>query len=252
MVCATRTRSGPRTGRRAAADRRPAPRPHAPACSTARGERRPWACPASCTSAAPALARGYLDRPGADGRAVRARPLRGGAREPGSTAPATWCAGGRTAARVPGPRRPPGEDPRLPRRAGRGRGAPCSPTRGARGRGRGPRRPAWATGGWWPTCRRPGTAIRGSGAARAPAPPAARVHGARRLRACSSRCRSPPTARWTARPCPRRQAREPLGRRSAAPRRPRRSAGRDLGRGARASSGSGSTTTSSSSAATRS
>ena len=32
---------------------------------------------ASCTSAAPAWRAGYLDRPGADGRAVRARPVRG-------------------------------------------------------------------------------------------------------------------------------------------------------------------------------
>ena len=56
----------------------------------------PRGAPASCTSAASARAR--LPRPaGADGGAVRARSLRRGSRARGSTGPATWRAGCRTA-----------------------------------------------------------------------------------------------------------------------------------------------------------
>ena len=68
------------------------------------------------------VARGYL-RPARDhGRALRARPVRRAAAR-GCTAPATWSRWRPDGdAGVPGPRRPPGEGPRLPDRAGRGRG----------------------------------------------------------------------------------------------------------------------------------
>ena len=61
-----------------------------------------------------------LEPAGADRRALRARSVRGGPAG-GCTAPATWCAGGRTAPRVPGPHRPSGQGARLPHRAGRDR-----------------------------------------------------------------------------------------------------------------------------------
>ena len=56
-----------------------------------------WACPASCTSAATGVARGYFGQAGPDGGALRARSLRGRARARACTAPATWCAGAPTA-----------------------------------------------------------------------------------------------------------------------------------------------------------
>ena len=86
-----------RRRRRAGADR-PADREHAAStCSTRSCSRCRWACRASCTSAATGLARGYLERPDADGRALRARPVR---REPGARLYRTgdlarWLAGRR-------------------------------------------------------------------------------------------------------------------------------------------------------------
>ena len=66
--------------------------------------------------------RGYPDRPGLTGGAVRRRPVRP-APAAGCTAPATWCAGARDGdPGVPRPRRRAGEDPRVPDRAGRDRG----------------------------------------------------------------------------------------------------------------------------------
>ena len=86
--------------------------------------------------------------------------------------------------RVPRPPRPPGQAARLPHRAGRDRGGPAASTRpcaqavvaGARGR---PRRPTR----WSPTSspQRAGAELAWR-AARAPATPAAGVHGARGLR----------------------------------------------------------------------
>ena len=77
---------------------------------------------------------------GADGGAVRRRPVRAGGqpdvphRRPGALAR-------RRGARVPGPRRRPGEDPRLPHRAGRDRGGAAAASGGGAGgggRARGP------------------------------------------------------------------------------------------------------------------
>ena len=62
---APRTRRALCAGEASPARRRSAARSRAPAptCSTQSGGRCPWACPASSTSAAPGVARGYLDRP---------------------------------------------------------------------------------------------------------------------------------------------------------------------------------------------
>ncbi len=70
-------------------------------------------------------------------------------------------------------------------------------------------------------------------AARPPGPAAARVHGALAPSWCWTRCRSPPTARWTARPCPPRTPPPATRRAYVAPRTPHRGAARrPLGRGA--------------------
>ena len=69
------------------------------------------------------VGRGYLDEPARTAEVFVPDPVRGRARARGSTAPATWRAGCPTATlRVPRPHRPPGQDPRLPHRAGRDRG----------------------------------------------------------------------------------------------------------------------------------
>ena len=91
------------------------------------------------------LARGYLGRPGADRRALPARPvLRRAGRAALPHGRSRALPAGRRA-RLSRPPGPAGQDPRLPRRAG-----------GDRGRAR--RHPEWARAPCWPRARAPASA----------------------------------------------------------------------------------------------
>ena len=127
---------------------------------------------------------------GADGGALRARSVRGGA---GSAAvpdgrPGALAAGRRP--RVPGPGRPAGEDARLPHRAGRDRGGAAGARRACERRWSLARTDERGTGGWWPTWW-PGRKRRArlAEAAGVPARAAAGVHGAGGVRGAARRCR---------------------------------------------------------------
>ena len=108
----------------------------------------------------------------------------GAGRASGSTAPATSPASAGRRPRVPRPHRPPGEDPRLPHRAGRDRGGARAPPGGARGGGPGARGRARRQRAWWPIVAvAPGTAPRPRSSRCATCErDAARLHGAGRLR----------------------------------------------------------------------
>ncbi len=197
----------PGAGRcRAAAGRRAGDRPAArrapgPTCSTARrpagaGRRAGRACSAARPGA-------RLPGPaGPDGRALRARSLRGAAaaRARGSTAPATWRAGGRTArwsssgridhqVKVRGFRIELGEiEAALRGHAG-----------GARGRGGGSRGGGAAAGLVAYVARRRRSPPRRRAARLRCAERLPALHGAGRLRVARRAAADRPTARWTAR-----------------------------------------------------
>ena len=146
-----------------------------------------------------------LSRPArADRRALRPRPVRGAGRRMYRTGDLRPLAR-RRQARVPRPHRPPGEGARLSasssarsRRALREHPASREAWSSSR-----EDRPATAPRGL--RRRRSRTPARRSRALRAPARGrAARVHGARRIRRCSTRAAARRTARSTARPCRRR------------------------------------------------
>ena len=163
----------------------------------------------AATSAGPALtAERFVARP------VRPRAARA------CTAPATCAAGCPTATlEFLGPRRPPGQDPRLPDRAGRDRGrAARAPGRAPGGRGR-RARTARATRAWSPTwsptaasrraaelralpgavaagatwCRPPSSARRAAADAPAASSTAGRLPAPERRRRATSRARPPRT-----------------------------------------------------------
>ena len=97
------------------------------------------------------LARGYGGRPGADRGAVRRRPVRLAERSDVPDRRPGPVARGRPAG-LPRPGRRPGQGPRVPDRARRGRGRCWPPTPAvAHGGGRSCARTGPATGGWSPT-----------------------------------------------------------------------------------------------------
>ena len=136
-----------------------------------------------------------------DRRAVRCRPVpqrRRRALVPhrrSGAVPARWRSG------VPRPHRRPGEDPRLPHRAGRDRGGAGRASRGARGRGACCARTRPGTSAWWPTWCPPMRHGRPRAAARPACASVCPTTWSPPPSCCWRPCRSPPTARSTARRC---------------------------------------------------
>jgi hypothetical protein len=166
------------------------------------------------------VALGYLNRPELDRRALRARSLCGAARRAAVPHGRPGPLPARRQHRVPGPRRPPGEGARLPDRAGRDRGGIWASIRqveqcvvvAARMTAR-----RQAAGGLPRPRGQPPISGR---LARAPAPSAARLHGAAALRPDRRDPADCPTARSTGARCPprpnrRRAWKRPTSRRAA-------------------------------------
>ena len=149
-------------------------------CSTAPGGLAGVGEVGRSSSRSPHLARGYLGDAGADRGARPARSVRPAGRpHVPHRRPGPLPAGRRR--RVPRPRRPPGQDPRLPHRARRGRGGARRATRACTRRAVVAREDGRAT-----AARRLRRAAaeprRRCGSWRASCASGARLHGARRLR----------------------------------------------------------------------
>ena len=117
---------GGRTARCRSDGRSPTRRPTS---STAGCSRCRSACPASCCSAASRLARGYHGQPALTADRFVAQPVRHHGRLAALPHRRPVPVAARRHPRLPRPGRPPGQDPRLPHRAGRDRGRARSRTR---------------------------------------------------------------------------------------------------------------------------